>query len=141
VIETREERLTLNVLMEAEMQSVLLAIEHVPTAELLADRLERHDVTAVRVAEGETAQRQVADHDVLVAEARLPGRTGLELLRRRPPLDPPVILIGRRGNDEEVVRAFELGAADYLTRPFAPRVAAARILRFLTFRKQLSSVA
>jgi DNA-binding response OmpR family regulator len=67
----------------------------------------------------------------MVAQARLPGRTGLELLRQVPPLEPAVILLGREGNDEVIVRAFEFGAADYITRPFSPSVAVARILRFL----------
>lgn len=87
-----------------------------------------------RVSNGETAREAMADTPVgiLVAEARLPGRTGMELLRRLPPLDPPIILLGRRGNDDEIVRAYEQGAVGYITRPFSPRVAAAQIRRFLT---------
>lgn len=116
-----------------ENASVLLAIEHPTSAELLGDRLERRDVETHRVRHGEDALDVVGTEspDVMVAQTRLPGRTGLELLRRVPRLDPAVVLLGREGNDEVIVRAFELGAADYVTRPFAPSVAVSRILRFL----------
>jgi Response regulators consisting of a CheY-like receiver domain and a winged-helix DNA-binding domain len=77
----------------------------------------------------------------MVAQARLPGRTGLELLRQVPYLDPAVILLGREGNDETIVRTFEFWAADYITRPFAPGIAVARILRFPTMPVDSSSKA
>jgi DNA-binding response OmpR family regulator len=116
-----------------ERPTVLFAMEDDVSVELLADRLEREDVTTVRVDDGQNALRQLDESTfgALVAETRLRGRTGFELLRTLPHLNPAVILLGRRGNDAEVVQAFELGAADYITRPFAPEVAAARILRFL----------
>ena len=116
-----------------ERPTVLFAMEDDVSFELLADRLQRQDVTAKRVDDGNTALHALdaSTADALVAETRLPGRTGFELLRTLPHLDPAVILLGRRGNDAEVVQALELGAADYITRPFAPEVAVARILRFL----------
>lgn len=99
----------------------------------MGDRLERRRVDVCRVEHGSAATEQLDQRafDVLVVQPRLPGRTGLELLRRLPHLDPPVVMLGREGNDAVIVRAFELGAADYITRPFAPDVAVARILRFL----------
>lgn len=117
-------------------RSALLAIEHAPSADLLSDRLARGNVDVTQVSNGETAREAMAETPVgiLVAEARLPGRTGMELLRLLPPLDPPIILLGRRGNDDEIVRAYEQGAVGYITRPFSPRVAAAQIRRFLALR-------
>lgn len=110
---------------------MLLAVEHEISAQLLEDRLRRQGGCVDHVPDGKAARRRVRQENyaVVVAEARLPGCTGLELLRSTPSLQPPIVLLGRRGNDEEVVRAFEMGAADYLTRPFAPRIAVARILR------------
>lgn len=111
--------------------SVLLALAHEPSRDLLTDRLRRDGARVEHVADGTDAQRRIQDDSfgVVVAETRLPGRTGLELLRFFPPLQPPFVLLGRRGNDDEVTRAFELGAADYVTLPFSPRIATARILR------------
>jgi len=116
-----------------ENAPVLVAIEHSASAHLLTDRLERRDVRTRRVQDGNDALTvmEEAPIDLMVAQTRLPGRTGLELLRQVPPLEPAVILLGREGNDEVIVRAFEFGAADYITRPFPPSVAVARILRFL----------
>lgn len=112
-------------------EPILLALSHKPSANLLEDRLSRKGATVIRVHEGQEALRwiQKSAFGVVVAETGLPGRTGLELLRSVPPLRPPFVLMGRRGNDENMTRAFEMSAFDYFTRPFAPRVAAARILR------------
>jgi DNA-binding response OmpR family regulator len=113
------------------IEPILLALSHKPSANLLEDRLTRKDATVVRVRDGEEAMRRIQKRSfgVVVAETGLPGRTGLELLRSVPPLQPPFVLIGRQGNGENVIRAFDMSAFDYFTRPFSPRVAAARILR------------
>lgn len=110
---------------------VLLALDHKPSRELLADRLRRMGAEVQTLDDGTDARDAIQEQSlgVVVAETRLPGRTGLELLRSFPTLRPPFVLLGRRGNDEEVIRAFELGAADYLTLPFSPRIATARIMR------------
>jgi DNA-binding response OmpR family regulator len=112
-------------------EPILLALSHKPSANLLNDRLSRKGATVTRVQNGEEALRRIqkSSFGVVVAETALPGRTGLELLRSVPPLQPPFVLMGRRGNDENVIRAFEMSAVDYFTRPFAPQIAAARILR------------
>lgn len=113
--------------------TVLMAVDHRASMRLLTDRLERQGVQTERVQNGNDALDVIdaGEIDLMVAQTRLPGRTGLELLRQVPPLEPAVILLGREGNDEVIVRAFEFGAADYITRPFSPSVAMARILRFL----------
>lgn len=112
-------------------EPILLALSHKPSANLLEDRLSRKDATVVRAHDGKGALQRIQENSfgVVVAETGLPGRTGLELLRSVPPLQPPFVLVGRQGNGENVIRAFDMGAFDYFTRPFSPRVAAARILR------------
>ena len=58
----------------------------------------------------------------------LPGRDGIELLEDVPELsDLPVILISGYGRDETVARAFELGADDYIVKPFSPTELVARV--------------
>lgn len=116
-------------------EAALLALEHQPSAELLGDRLKRKGIAIKRVENGTSAldELQSGAFGVGVVETRLPGRTGLELLQEFPALCPPIVLVGLRGNDNEIVRAFEMGAADYITRPFSPQVAVARIRRCLRF--------
>lgn len=124
---------------------VLLAVADDGSADLLAHRLSRRGLQPARAEYGAAAARQLerSRFDLVVIETRLPGLTGLELLRRLPTEDvvgrPLIVLLGQQGNDEEVVRAFELGAAEYIARPFSPEVALARILRFLGSGSELVS--
>jgi len=110
---------------------VLLAVSHEQARDLLADRLRRADADVQSVGNGTDARREIQEQafGVVVAETRLPGRSGLELLRSFPTLRPPFVLLGQQGNDEEIERAFELGAADYFTLPFSPSIATARVMR------------
>jgi DNA-binding response OmpR family regulator len=70
-----------------------------------------------------------AERPVLVLlDLMLPGRDGMELLQEIPELsDLPVIFISGYGRDETVARAFELGADDYVVKPFSPTELVARI--------------
>lgn len=117
---------------------LLLAIQDETSADLLAHRMSRQGLSPVRAPHGEEAwsQLQSMRFDLVVIEMRLSGLTGLELLKHVPTEavtgTPRVVLLGQHGNNEEIVRAFELGAAEYIARPFAPEVALARILRFLS---------
>jgi len=126
-------------------KQVLLAVEDEVSADLLEHRMSRRGLHPARVPHGQEATARLRDtrFDLVVIETRLPGLTGLELLRRVPTDTvagrPLIVLLGRHGNDEEIVRAFELGAAEYISRPFAPEVALARILRFLGGGSELVS--
>lgn len=120
--------------------SILLALEHRPSAELLREHLRRKGHDTVHVENGRDARHHLDTKSpgAVVAGTRLPGRTGMELVHLVPPFDPPIVLLGRRGNDREVVRALEQGAADYLTRPFSPPIAVARVRRVLSLRNALA---
>ena len=66
--------------------------------------------------------------DLVLLDLMLPGRDGIELLQEVPELsDLPVIFISGYGRDETVARAFELGADDYIVKPFSPTELVARI--------------
>lgn len=121
--------------------TILLALEHGPSAELLREHFRRQGHETVHVEDGQEARRHLETDppDAVVAGTRLPGRTGIELVQLVPPLDPPIVLLGRQGNDGEIVRAFERGAADFITRPFSPPVAVARVRRVMSFRDAMSA--
>lgn len=112
---------------------ILLAIEDAISADLLDDRLRREGLQTTHADNGIDALRRIRDEsfELVVVETRLSGRTGFELLRDLSPLGPRVVLLARQKNDPEEVRAFKLGAAEYITRPFNPEVAVARVLRLL----------
>ena len=68
----------------------------------------------------------------------LPGTDGLELIRRTPKiLEVPVIILSGRGDDQHMAKAFEMGASDYVVKPFSPTELLARITAAL--RRQAQS--
>ncbi len=68
-------------------------------------------------------------YDLIILDANLPGRTGFEVLRemRVQGVSTPVLMLTGLGAHEDKMRGFELGADDYLTKPFATEVLLARI--------------
>ena len=74
---------------------------------------------------------------LVLLDLLLPGRDGIELLQEIPELsDLPVILISGYGRDETVARAFDLGADDYIVKPFSPTELVARIRAALRRRRE-----
>lgn len=73
--------------------------------------------------------------DLVVLDVMMPYRNGYELLanlRERPEWSQvPVIMLTSRGREEDVVRGLDLGASDYLTKPFRPAELVARIRKLL----------
>jgi DNA-binding response OmpR family regulator len=66
--------------------------------------------------------------DVVVLDLMLPGLDGLEVFRRLRRVAPiPVVMLTARGNEEDRVAGLELGADDYLGKPFSPRELTARV--------------
>jgi DNA-binding response OmpR family regulator len=66
--------------------------------------------------------------DVVLLDARMPKLDGLEVLRTiRLNSETPVIMVTARNQEEEIVRGFQLGADDYVTKPFSPKQLIARI--------------
>lgn len=77
--------------------------------------------------------------DAIVLDVMMPGETGLEYaLRRRADL-PPVLLLTARGEVEDRIAGLEAGAADYLSKPFAPRELLLRLENMVKVRQQASS--
>ncbi|MBS4051514.1 MAG: winged helix-turn-helix domain-containing protein, partial [Methylomonas sp.] len=81
----------------------------------------------------EEALQSLAENrvDLLVLDWMLPGISGVELARRlkREPgfKDMPIILLTARGEEEDKIRGLEIGADDYVTKPFSPKELIARI--------------
>ena len=74
---------------------------------------------------------------LVLLDLLLPGRDGIELLQEVPELsDLPVIFISGYGRDETVAQAFDLGADDYIVKPFSPTELVARIRAALRRRRE-----
>src|SRR5437763_1954185 len=92
--------------------------------------LERDGYDTLQAGDGESARALIASHrpDLVVLDVMLPGTDGLTLCRWiRSSSDLPVIMLTARGEAADRVVGLELGADDYLTKPFPPRALAIRV--------------
>jgi len=89
-------------------------------------------VTAVHDGEGGVAAALQATPGIVVLDIGLPGLDGFEVLRRIRARSPvPVLMLTARGDDLDRIVGLELGADDYLAKPFNPRELAARLRAIL----------
>jgi len=106
-------------------------------ADLVALHLRREGYTVTLHGDGEEAWRALDREkpDLLVLDLMLPGIDGFEICRRMRRSerlrDVPILILTARGEDADVVTGLELGADDYVTKPFSPRVVVARIRALL----------
>ena len=109
---------------------VLVVDDHRDIREPLARYLEKHDVR-VAVADSSAAARRVlrtAAVDIVVLDIMMPGEDGLQLCRHlRETTRIPVILLTAMAEDTDRIVGLEVGADDYVTKPFNPRELLARI--------------
>lgn len=92
-------------------------------------KLEGYEVEAVR--DGETASRRAREQpfDLIILDVMLPHKDGFEVCRelRRAGLRTPMILLTAKTQESDKVLGLELGADDYVTKPFSPRELRARV--------------
>jgi two-component system phosphate regulon response regulator PhoB len=118
-------------------ETILVVDDEREILELLEYNLAKNGYKVVCVRTGESALP-----DLVVLDLMLPGVDGLEVCRllkgdsRTAAL--PVVMLTARGEEADVVAGLELGADDYVTKPFSPRVLLARIKAVLRRRKELS---
>jgi DNA-binding response OmpR family regulator len=113
-----------------EPASVLLIDDDVELARLLRDYLTSHHAIFSHVTDGKAGLSRLAqgDIDVVLLDVMLPGDDGFEVCRKlRAIYTVPVVMLTARGNDDDRIVGLELGADDYLPKPFNPRELLARI--------------
>lgn len=112
------------------MPTILVVEDEPEIAALLRSYLEREGHRVVAAADGEAALREVetAAPDLVVLDLMLPRLDGWEVSRRIRSLMPvPIIMLTARDQEEDKIRGLELGADDYVTKPFSPREVVARV--------------
>ncbi|MXM64929.1 response regulator [Streptomyces sp. HUCO-GS316] len=109
----------------------VLVVDDDPTvAEVVAGYLDRAGYTVDRADDGPTALTRAAAHwpDLVVLDLMLPGMDGLEVCRRMRGHGPvPVIMLTARGDEDDRILGLEVGADDYVTKPFSPRELVLRV--------------
>ena len=110
--------------------TALLVEDDVRLAALTADYLGGHGVVVTRAADGVAGLEEALRHpyDVVLLDLLLPGKDGLDVCRElRSRSDVPIIVLTARGDAADRVLGLEIGADDYVSKPFSPRELLARI--------------
>jgi DNA-binding response OmpR family regulator len=126
------------------MARILVVDDEPAIAAVVRERLERDSLTVQTVASGEEALATMnADPvDAVVLDLMLPGMDGFEVLRRlrSSGCTVPVIVLTARDEDVDKIVGLEMGADDYMIKPFNPRELSARIRAALRRQSELRSV-
>jgi DNA-binding response OmpR family regulator len=117
------------------VQRVLIVDDEPAIVAAVRERLERDGLAVLAAESGERALAIVAEGppDLILLDVGLPGMDGFELLRRlrADGLGTPVLLLTARGDENDRVVGIELGADDYVVKPFSVRELAARVRALL----------
>ncbi|WP_435204414.1 response regulator transcription factor [Micromonospora sp. bgisy143] len=113
---------------------VLIAEDDEKQAELVRRYLEREGHTVVVVGDGRAALEQVRQHppELLILDVMMPKVDGLDVCRiLRRESDLPVLMLTARATEDDLLLGLDLGADDYMTKPYSPRELVARVRTLL----------
>lgn len=119
--------------MIKNQETVLVVDDEEDILELLEYNLAKEGFGVVRVASGEAALEATRKTrpDLIVLDLMLPGVSGLEICKRLKrdtrTADVPIVMLTAKGEEADVVLGLELGADDYIVKPFSPKVLVARV--------------
>jgi two-component system phosphate regulon response regulator PhoB len=114
-------------------EKILVVDDEEDILELVRYNLAREGYAVTCAASGEEALKASVSGsiDLIILDLMLPGIDGLEVARRlkesSATKDTPIIMLTAKGEEADIVTGLELGADDYVTKPFSPRILIARI--------------
>jgi two-component system OmpR family response regulator len=118
----------------SQQDHILIVDDDRDIRSLLADYLEKQGLRCTTAADGREMKAALEQHriDLIVLDVMMPGDDGLTLCRNLraaggPPSNIPILMLTARGDDMDRILGLEMGADDYLTKPFVPRELYARI--------------
>jgi len=115
-------------------ETILVVDDEQRIIDLAQMYLEQEGYSVDSATDGSVAYNQIREDepDLIVLDLMLPGMDGLEICRRvRADSDVPIIMLTARSDDIDKIVGLELGADDYLTKPFNPRELVARVKAIL----------
>jgi two-component system OmpR family response regulator len=123
----------------------VLAVDDDPSVrQMIVDYLGDNEIRVTAIGDGREIPDVMAREsiDLLVLDLRLPGQDGMQIARKlREESGVPIIMLTGRQDEADRVMGLELGADDYLTKPFSPRVLLARIRALLRRARAQETVA
>jgi DNA-binding response OmpR family regulator len=123
--------------------SVLVVDDDPDVCDLVTYKLEQSGFDVRRASDGDAALREVAKKvpDLVLLDVMMPGVSGLEVLERwrsdKATAGMPVIMLTAKAQENDVERGFELGADDYVIKPFSPRELVRRVTAVLSRRQSV----
>jgi DNA-binding response OmpR family regulator len=123
---------------------VLVVDDDADVRQMIVDYLGDNDIRTTALPDGRDVNRIMAEDviDLLILDLKLPGEDGLQIVRRlRDDSNLPIIMLSGRRDEADRVMGLELGADDYLTKPFSPRELLARIRALLRRARAQQTVA
>lgn len=111
------------------MRTVLVIDDNEKIVDVLSEYLRAEGFTTLTAVNGESGLALATQHqpDLALVDVMLPGIDGIEITRRLQPLGIPVILVTARSDEIDRLIGLEVGADDYVTKPFSPREVVARV--------------
>lgn len=122
-------------------QNIMIVEDEEDIQELIQYNLLKNGFNATVHSSGEEALGYISETlpDLILLDLMLPGIDGLEVCRRLKKDEEtdklPIIMITARGEEEDIVKGFEYGADDYVTKPFSPKILISRIKAVLRRQK------
>lgn len=115
------------------MERVLIVEDDPQLARLITSALEREGYSTMLAINGLDAVQMAPQADLMVLDLGLPGLGGLEVIRelREADWNLPILVVSAQGSEDMRIRALELGADDYLTKPMSIREMMARVRALL----------
>lgn len=117
--------------MGNKQQKILIVEDEQSIQKLLEFTLQQADYMTVLANDGEEALEKVLDEqpDLIILDLMLPKIDGIEVCRmlRKGNIETPIIMLTAKGEEMDKIVGLEMGADDYMTKPFSPREVAARV--------------
>ena len=114
-------------------RTILIVDDEAPIRDMLRVALEMAEYNCLEAQDAQTAHAIIVDQkpDLIILDWMMPGTSGMELARRlkRDQLtsETPIIMLTAKTEEGDRISAFELGADDYVTKPFSPKELVARV--------------
>lgn len=114
-------------------KTILIVDDEAPIRDMIAVALEMADYQCIEAANAQEAYTAIVDHrpDMILLDWMLPETSGIELARRlkrnEDTADIPIIMLTAKSDEDNKIQGLEVGADDYITKPFSPRELVARL--------------